>query len=312
VGVTYTSDLLAITYETWLVYGLTTLILLIAVIILAGIISKEITKPIRLLKDSMGLVEQGEFAKASVEEIANNELGSLTNSFNEMTERIASLMKQNTIEQRERRKSEMRALQAQINPHFLYNTLDSIVWMSEANRNDEAIEMTSALAKLFRQAISDEKEEIFIREEKEYVKNYLTIQQMRYKDKLDYSIEIDPEIENFKIIKFVLQPLVENAIYHGLKYKKEKGHLEIKGYRVGDIAFIEVSDNGVGMTTETLSEIFEEKKADFKKSGVGITNVQKRLQLYYGESFGLRVESKPGGGTKVTVTIPKEERVSYA
>ena len=310
VGVTYISDLLANTYQTWLIYGLTTLILLIAVIMISAYISKEITKPIRRLKDSMELVEQGEFAKASVKEIANNELGSLTNSFNEMTERIANLIQQNTIEQRERRKSEVRALQAQINPHFLYNTLDSIVWMSEAHRNDEVVEMTSALAKLFRQAISDEKEEILIREEKEYVTNYLTIQQMRYKDKLDYSIEMEPEIENAKIIKFVLQPLVENAIYHGLKYKDEKGQLVIKGYRAGDNLCIEVRDNGAGMNEEVLSRIFHEKKTDFKKNGVGITNVQKRLQLFYGESFGLEVQSKPNQGTVVKVTIPMERRVS--
>jgi two-component system sensor histidine kinase YesM len=311
IGVTYTSDLLANTYQTWLIYGLTTLFLLIAVIIISGIISKEITKPIRKLKNAMELVEQGEFLEASIEEITNNELGSLTQSFNEMTERIANLIDENAIEQRERRRSEMRALQAQINPHFLYNTLDSIIWMSEANCNDQVVEMTSALAKLFRQAISNDKEEILIREEKEYVKNYLTIQQMRYKDKLDYSIEIDQEIEGFKIIKFVLQPLVENAIYHGLKYKEGKGYLVIKGYRRGDFAYVEVRDNGIGMTEEKLSEIFKEKETDFKKNGVGINNVQKRLQLFYGETFSLKFQSEINQGTTVTVTIPIEERGGY-
>ena len=312
IGVTFTSDLLANTYQTWLIYGLTTLILLIAVIVISWIISKEITKPIRKLKDSMELVEQGEFLKAGIEEIANNELGSLTNSFNVMTERIASLIEQNTIEQRERRKSEVRALQAQINPHFLYNTLDSIIWMSEANRNDEVVEMTSALAKLFRQAISNDKEEILIREEKEYVKNYLTIQQMRYKDKLDFSIEMDQEIENFKIIKFVLQPLVENAIYHGLKYREGKGHLVLKGYLDKSVVCIEVRDNGVGMSEDRLSTIFDEKEIDFKRNGVGINNVQRRLKLFYGEAYGLRFKSELNQGTTVTVTIPIGERGSCA
>jgi len=304
IGVNYASDLLKNNRQTQLIYILAMMTLLLAVILISSVISREITRPIRELKDAMQLVEKGEFAKANVDITANNELGSLTKSFNIMTEEIEHLIEQNVIEQQEKRRSEIKALQAQINPHFLYNTLDSIIWMSEAERNEEVVEMTSALARLFRQTISNEKEEVTVYEELEYVRNYLTIQQMRYKDKLEYQIDIEPEIQSVKIIKFAVQPLVENAIYHGLKYKETKGCLFVKGYRDNQNVCIEICDDGVGMNEETLNHIFDEKITDFKKNGVGVNNVQQRLKLYYGEAYGITFQSEPGVGTTGKITIP--------
>lgn len=311
VGATYASDLLKNNTQTQLIYFLAMFLLLAGVLILSSFISREITKPIRELKDSMILVERGQFEQANVEVIANNELGSLTKSFNIMTERIQNLMEENVHEQKEKRKNELKALQAQINPHFLYNTLDSIIWMSEAKKNEEVVLMTSALARLFRQAISNDKEEVSIREEIEYVKNYLTIQKMRYKDKMDFEIQIDPRIEGIPIIKFAVQPLVENSIYHGLKVKDTKGNLQIIGGIEGGNAYIEIEDNGVGMEKETLEHIFDDQKKDYKRNGVGVNNVQRRLKLYYGEAYGISYESKVGIGTKARICVPIEREKRY-
>ncbi|MCL2865647.1 MAG: sensor histidine kinase [Lachnospiraceae bacterium] len=300
IGVNFASDLLLDSHQTQLVYGVVSLVLFVLVIIVSAFISREITRPIRDLKDAMVFVEHGEFHKANIEVVANNELGSLTQSFNTMTKEIDHLMKANVSEQKEKRRQELRALQAQINPHFLYNTLDSIIWMSEAGRNDDVVEMTSSLARLFRQIISNEQEEISIREEIEYLKDYLNIQQMRYKDKMVYHIEIMPEIHEERIVKFSLQPLVENAIYHGLKYKENRGELRIKGYLAEDKVHLEIQDNGRGMDAETLLHIFDEKQ-----SGVGINNIQKRLKLYYGADYGIYYESQWNQGTVAHVILPR-------
>lgn len=278
--------------------------LLIGVIILSSIISKQITKPIKKLSNSMSMVEHGEFDKASVPITEDNEIGMLGRSFNVMTEKIHTLMEQNIYEQEEKRKNEMKALQAQINPHFLYNTLDSIIWMSEAGKNEEVVLMTSALAKLLRQSISNDKAKVTVSEEINYVKSYLTIQKMRYKDKLEFSIDVSPEIMGVKIIKFALQPLVENAIYHGIKYKETKGNLKIKGYKEGEKAVLVVEDDGVGMDEQSLEHIFDGTQKGDKSNGVGVPNVQKRIQLYYGPEYGITYKSRKGEGTVATITVP--------
>lgn len=308
VGAAYTSELLKNNKQAQMMYLLVAGVLLLGGIAISSIISREITKPIRQLRDSMSMVEEGRFDKANVPVTASNEVGSLSKSFNVMTERIHTLMEQNVYEQKQKRKNELKALQAQINPHFLYNTLDSIIWMSEAGRNDEVVLMTSALARLFRQSISNDKEQVTIAEEIEYVRSYLTIQKMRYKDKLEYSIDVSPEINHVMIIKFALQPLVENAIYHGLKYKETKGNLSIRGYVRGKKAYITIADDGVGMEEAALEHIFDETKKEHKSNGVGVPNVQKRLKLYYGQEYGISYISRKGVGTVATVTVPLEEQ----
>lgn len=304
VGAADTTELMKNNKQARLMYFIVAACLLLAVLLTSNLLSREITRPLRRLRDSMSMVEKGKFDKANVEVTTENEIGSLTKSFNVMTERIQSLMEQNVSAQQEKRKSEMRALQAQINPHFLYNTLDSIIWMSEAGQNEEVVLMTSALARLLRQSISNDKEQVTIQEEMNYVQSYLTIQKMRYKDKLEYSIEVDREIRNVQIIKFAIQPLVENAIYHGLKYKETKGNLNIRGYSRGKKAYITITDDGGGMDEETLAHIFDEKVKKHKSNGVGVPNVQRRLQLYYGTDYGISYISRKGAGTVATVTVP--------
>lgn len=305
VGAAYTSELLKNNEQAQMWYLLVASILLLAVIGISGIISREITKPIRSLRDSMRKVQNGQF-DTHVEVITENEIGSLGRSFNLMTSEIRALMEQNVYEQKQKRKSELKALQAQINPHFLYNTLDSIIWMSEAGENDEVVEMTSALARLLRQSISNDQEEVELEKEIEYVKNYLTIQKMRYKDKLEFFIYVDPRVAHVPVIKLVLQPLVENAIYHGIKYKETKGNLKIYAKPVDGRVEIVVADDGIGMDEDVMEHIFDEHRKEQKRNGVGVPNVQKRLQLQYGSEYGIRYESVKGAGTKVVITIPTD------
>ena len=303
VGAAYTSELLKNNEQAQMWYLLVASILLLAVIGISSIISREITKPIRSLRDSMRKVQNGQFG-THVDVITENEIGSLGRSFNLMTSEIQALMEQNVYEQKQKRKSELKALQAQINPHFLYNTLDSIIWMSEAGENDEVVEMTSALARLLRQSISNDKEEVELEKEIEYVKNYLTIQKMRYKDKLEFFIYVDPRVAHVPIIKLVLQPLVENAIYHGIKYKETKGNLKIYARPVDGRVEIVVADDGIGMDEDVMEHIFDEHRKEQKRNGVGVPNVQKRLKLQYGSEYGIRYESVKGAGTKAVITIP--------
>ena len=286
------------------IYMLTAIVLVLIAMILSIFISKSITHPIQKLRDSMKRVQEGDFTAADLPVPYENEIGSLTQSFNVMTHKIEDLMEQNVHEQEQKRKSELKALQSQINPHFLYNTLDSIIWMAEGKKYEDVVLMTASLARLLRQSISNEDETVSIGQEIQYAKSYLTIQKMRYKDKLEFEIDVDPSVNMIPIVKLVLQPIIENAIYHGLKYKESKGMILVKGYRQGDNAVLEVKDDGVGMDEETLSHIFEKHKVNYHSNGVGVYNVQKRLVLYYGKDYGLHYQSKKGEGTTDTVVIP--------
>lgn len=307
VGVVYESELMKNKTQTQMMYLLVTFLLLTAAVIISAVISAGITRPIKILKDSMKEIEKGRFDNANIEVISEDEIGSLNKSFNIMTREIRKLMEENIYEQKQKRKSELKALQAQINPHFLYNTLDAIIWMAEGNKNREVVLMTSSLAKLLRQSISNEKEVTTIEQEVTYIKSYLTIQKMRYKDKLEFEIDVDKEIYQNEIVKLVLQPLVENAIYHGIKFLDNMGMLRVHGYCAENDIIIKIIDNGVGMTPEVLSHIFDEHKINYKSNGVGVYNVQMRLQLYYGKEYGLFYESTPGEGTIATITIPKKK-----
>lgn len=308
VGVADISELMRNKKETEHLYMLTAAILLCVAMVLAIYFATAITRPIKELKESMKEVEKGNFENTDVVIRSRSEIDSLGNSFNLMTARIRQLMEQNVYEQEEKRKSELKALRSQINPHFLYNTLDSIIWMAEGGKNREVVRMTSALARLLRQSISNDNERIPLEKEVDYAGSYLTIQKMRYKDKLEYEIEVDEDIKKEEIINLILQPLVENAIYHGIKYKGSKGLIRITGYGEKDKIILKVMDNGIGMDEETLKGIFDKSKASEGKNGVGVYNVQTRIGLYYGMEYGLHFESALGEGTTVTITIPRNFR----
>lgn len=304
VGCMNMAELLKDSRQARMSYVVTAMALVIVALFLSILISGNITRPIQKLRDSMAKVQEGDFSAGDIEVSSQNEIGNLTESFNLMTRRIQELMEQNIYEQREKRKSELKALQSQINPHFLYNTLDSIIWMAEGKKNEEVVLMTASLARLLRQSITNEDEVVPIGDEIEYARSYLTIQKMRYKDKLEFEIQVDPDIIHVPIVKLVLQPIIENAIYHGLKYKDSIGLLEIRGSLSGENVVIVVADNGVGMDEETLSHIFEKHKVNYRSNGVGVYNVQQRLQLYYGSQYGITYTSEKGRGTAASITIP--------
>ena len=304
VDCTNVKELLSKSRQAQSVYVLTAIILVIVALLFSRFMARSITLPIQKLRDSMKKVQEGDFSVSDVVVDSKNEIGSLTKSFDVMTHRIHELMEQNVHEQEEKRKSELKALQSQINPHFLYNTLDSIIWMAEGKKNEEVVLMTASLARLLRQSISNEDEVVPIANEVEYARGYLTIQKMRYKDKLEFQIEVDSSILYIPLIKLVLQPIIENAIYHGLKYKESKGLLIVKGFMKDGNAVLQVIDDGVGMDEETLAHIYDKHKVNYHSNGVGVYNVQKRLKLYYGEDYGITYTSELGKGTTATITIP--------
>ena len=307
VGCMNMSELLKNSRKARSIYVLVALGLIAVALVISSEIARNITFPIQKLRDSMKRVQKGDFSAAEIEVYSDNEIGSLTRSFNVMTHKIQDLMAQNIQEQEQKRKIELKALQSQINPHFLYNTLDSIIWMAEGKKNEEVGLMTASLARLLRQSISIENELVTIGQEVEYVRSYLTIQKMRYKDKLEFEINVDPRITHAQIIRLVLQPIVENAIYHGLKYKESKGMLKVHGYELGERIIIDITDDGVGMDEETLKHIYDKHKVNYHSNGVGVYNVQQRLVLYYGKEYGIIYHSEKGKGTTATVVIPKKQ-----
>lgn len=303
VGVAYINELVSNKNEIQNSYILWGFFCLIVAILFSVILSLNISRPVKRLESSMRQVENGNFdIKVDVE--SSNEIGELSRAFNIMIAKIKELMQQNIYEQELKRKSELKALQAQINPHFLYNTLDSIVWMAEGKKSEEVVLMASSLAKLFRISISKGEEIIPLRSEIEHIRSYLTIQKMRYKDKLDFEIDVDENIFDKKTLKIILQPLVENSIYHGIKNKLGTGIIRIKGKRAGDRVLLQVVDNGVGMTPEKLAQIFEKSGESSNGSGVGVRNVNERIKLYFGDEYGLTYESEPEVGTTVNVWLP--------
>ena len=254
------------------------------------------------------MILQALVSRENVDEIT--ELGM---SFNIMTGRIRELLDSKVREQENLKKAELKALQAQINPHFLYNTLDTIVWMSEANQPKQVIEIVKALSSFFRIALSRGKDWIPIHQEIEHVRSYLLIQKIRYRDILAYEIEVDENILDGTILKLTLQPIVENALYHGIKNKRYGGTIWVRARRVGhDRALLEVQDNGIGCTPYKLGQIRERLNDDAdeisqEEEGFGLANVNKRIKLYYGNDYGLSIDSQYQEGTRVTVTIPLQD-----
>ncbi|CAN7376508.1 sensor histidine kinase [Paenibacillus sp. LjRoot153] len=303
VGVTYVDELVSNKNELQMYTFFGGIGFLIIVVLLSIILSLRISRPIKQLESSMKEVEKGNF-DIQVDIQSSNEIGHLSNRFNRMTTEIKELMLQNVKEQELKRKSELQVLQAQINPHFLYNTLDSIIWMAETGKSKEVILMTASLAKLFRLSISKGQEFLSIFNEIEHIKNYLTIQKMRYKSKLDFEINVDKSILSCKLIKIILQPLVENAIYHGIRNNAGKGNIQITGIRKGDRILLQVIDNGIGMSPEEIQNIYHKDRTSAKGSGIGVQNVDQRIKLHFGDLYGLHFESEFGKGTTVNIWLP--------
>lgn len=303
IGVSYMDEMITTRKEisTFMIWLL--VIVLIFILLISSFMSARISKPIKRLKKSMEMVEKGHF-DTYIHVRGADEVEQLSRRFNLMVSRVRELMDQNIHEQETKRKNELEVLQSQINPHFLYNTLNSVVRMVGNGKNDEVVTTITSLSKFFRISLSKGKNIITIADEIEHIRNYLIIQKMRYKDKFDYDIEVDEEVLPYKTLKLILQPFVENSLYHGIEYMVDEGHIHISARKMDDSILLQVKDNGVGMSEETLKNILIGSVKSDKGSGVGLRNVHERIQLYFGADYGVKVESELEEGTVVKIWIP--------
>ena len=284
-------------------------------VVAAWSLSRSIYTPIKKLHDVTTTITKNDLQALMTSDNVD-EITELGMSFNIMIGKIKELLDSKMKEQENLKKAELRALQAQINPHFLYNTLDTIIWMAESKKTEQVVEIVGALSNFFRISLSKGMDWITIGEEVERIRSYLIIQKMRYRDILDFNIQVDNDVVENTILKLILQPLVENALYHGIKNKRQGGTINIRAKRKDeDEILIEVEDDGIGFTPEKLAQLRTEladDSGDIKlENGFAIGNVNKRIRLYYGKSYGLSIQSEYTSGTRVTLVIPaKLEEIS--
>ena len=267
-------------------------------------ISDKISNPIKRLDGSVREIESGNL-DVEIVPSGSYEVEHLGKSIKNMLGRIKVLMSDLVAEHNAKRKSEFDTLQSQINPHFLYNTLDIIVWMIENENSDKAVSIVTALAKFFRISLSKGKNIITVKDEVEHVRNYLMIQNMRFKNRFEYSIDVDEEVLSYSSLKLMLQPLVENAIYHGMEFMDGDGEIDVKVFKEDDSLYFTITDNGLGMSEDMVEALLSKDFVPSKKgSGIGVKNVNERIKLYFGSEYGLKVESEPDEGTKITIHLP--------
>lgn len=281
---------------------------ILILIFLNQYLSGKITQPIRKLEDSVKKLELQYPDRIYVG--GSEEIQHLGKTIRSMVEQMRQLMDDVVKEQEEKRKNELDALQSQINPHFLYNTLESIIWMVESERYEEAIDMVTALANLFRISLSKGKTIITIRDEFQHARNYISIQMVRYKNKFQVMFDLDPELEKYLTIKLIIQPILENAIYYGMETMDGDGEIRVTGYQKDGDIYIDIEDNGIGMPPEQVKHLLTDGVYERKRgSGIGLRNVDQRIKLYFGEAYGLHIESEPDEGTKVSIHLPMKLEV---
>ncbi|WNS80592.1 sensor histidine kinase [Domibacillus sp. DTU_2020_1001157_1_SI_ALB_TIR_016] len=282
----------------------------------AYILSNSMVRPIERIISFIQKVDAGDLA-VRYRDSRRDEIGMLGRSLNRMLIRIEKLMMMNKVQEQQKREAELRSLQAHIKPHFLYNTLDTINWMARKQKAYDVAEVVESLSTLFRIGLSKGHDIISLQDEITHIKSYLSIQKARYKDKLHYTIHMAPEVENASVLKLVLQPIVENAIYHGIKERRGPGHVHISACEENEQLLLTVEDDGAGMTEERLEQIRAKlasvqtektmQKTDF---GYGMMNVQARIQLVFGSQYGIQIKSLRGAGTKVVVVLPLNYRLT--
>ncbi len=286
--------------------GLIAAVVLIAVLV-SSLILKSITNPLQRLCRVTERISRGEFhVRAQIE--TRDEIRVLSDSVDNMAEKLRIMIDTIKEDERKMRYTELRLLQEQINPHFLYNTLDTIVWLIEGKDLEKAVSMVVSLSEFFRLVLSRGKEFITIEEEELHIRSYLEIQQVRYRDILQYDIAIDPALYRYRILKLTLQPLVENSLYHGIKYKRTDGRIDVIGKQEGSLIRFIVKDNGVGMEETELRKLREEIRKPCKETekGFGLANVNERIRMNFGPQYGMEIDSVKNEGTCVSITIPME------
>ncbi len=267
-------------------------------------VSSKIADPIMELEKSVKELEQGHL-DAPIAIGGSYEIRHLGETIKSMAEQMRKLMQDIVTEQESKRKSEFDALQSQINPHFLYNTLDSIVWMVENERYQEAIVMVTSLAGFFRVGLSKGKNIITLKDELNHAGSYITIQHMRFRDKFTFHINVEKEVLSMATIKLIVQPLLENAVYHGMEFMDGDGEIEVNAYAKENSLYIDVTDNGMGIPEEEIDGLLKrDNKHRAKGSGIGLKNVHERIQLYFGENYGLTILSEADVGTTIKIHLP--------
>lgn len=303
IGVTFLDETVNSRVNTMIIISVLIFLLVVLMSFLSGrLFSVLFTRPVKKLSSAMRAFENNASGFVYEPVFGALEVNSLSDSFEHLVKRIQQLMEEVKNEETTLRKTELKALQAQINPHFLYNTLDSISWMCEEGKNEEAVSMVNALAKLFRISISRGQEIIPIEKEVQHAECYLQIQKYRYTNQFDYEFDVQESCKEYLCNKITLQPLIENALYHGLNMIDE-GHITIRIFEDGDDVVMEVEDNGVGMTPEQVNELFEGDVTD--KIGIGVKNVNDRIKIYFGDHYGITIKSELDVGTVVSIRIPK-------
>ena len=304
VGVSYVDELVTSNlWENFWLLALAAVAILLAALVSSIVISRALSRPLKGLSRAMRQFEKNADTFTYAPVGGAREVQELSESFGHMVVKIQHLMETVRREEINLRKTELKALQAQINPHFLYNTLDSIAWMCEQGRNDEAVQMVNALAQLFRISISRGHELIPIRSELRHAESYLKIQKHRYKNQFSYRFDVDESCLDFLCNKITLQPIIENAIYHGINGLVDEGEIVITLRADGSDVVFTVADNGVGMEEEQIQAILRKERSDH--TGIGIKNVNDRLKIYFGEGYGITIDSEPDVGTTVTIRMPQ-------
>ena len=304
VGVSYVDELVTSSlWENFWLLVLAAVAVLLAALVSSIVISRALSRPLKGLSRAMRQFEKNADTFTYAPVGGAREVQELSESFGHMVVKIQHLMETVRREEINLRKTELKALQAQINPHFLYNTLDSIAWMCEQGRNDEAVQMVNALAQLFRISISRGHELIPIRSELRHAESYLKIQKHRYKNQFSYRFDVDESCLDFLCNKITLQPIIENAIYHGINGLVDEGEIVITLRAEGTDVVFTVADNGVGMDQAQIEAILRKERSDH--TGIGIKNVNDRLKIYFGEGYGITIDSEPDVGTTVTIRMPQ-------
>ena len=270
---------------------------------------RNVTEPVQRICDLTEQVSEGDFS-VQVAETQIREIQVLADSFNNMTGEIGTLVENVKEKEKSLHLIETRLLQEQINPHFLYNTLDAIVWLAEDNRNEDVISMVTYLSDFFRTTLAQGRDFVTVKEEESHIESYLRIQGFRYQDIMEYEIDMEKAICEYVIPKLLLQPLVENALYHGVKNKRGKSRIFVRGYQEGENLVFKVNDDGKGMSLETLENLRKniEKGVNQKEKGsFGLANVNQRIKYYYGEEYGLEIESEENVGTEAVIQLPAKK-----
>ena len=280
-------------------------------------LSTSLSTRLKKMMRSMIIAERGDL-NVEHQEVKQDEIGMLGRSFNKMIARIRGLLDLYERQERKKREAELRALQEHIKPHFLYNTLDTIQWMARKENAADIAEMVESLSRLFRIGLSNGREIITLEDEISHIRSYLTIQQIRYRDKLSYSITCPDHMQRLRVLKLIIQPIVENAIYHGIKERRGMGHVHIEVQEEADCLVIRIEDDGKGMDEATLAQVQSKLgqpfaaqdglESDAPQGGYGMLNVQARMKLTFGEEYGLSIASTLGQGTVVSIRHPRLEQ----